>query len=214
MCGHCPFGMFEVTWPSTVQGKLVGAVGAGMYRGEEAVVRERFAYAQRRYGASPDEMRALYEQSSLPRGPWQIAAESQLPLYADAVAAWAMQGRLDISPPVNKTHELVAKAQQYIRIHAREEMTVPQIARELNVSESYLQHLFQRICGRSVIRTIRDTRLEWARQIISDGRLSITETARTCGFADPNYFSTVFTRRFGVPPSEFRRMSVQKNQDE
>ena len=214
LCGHCPFGMLEVTWPVMVQGKLVGAVGAGMYRGDESVVMERLSNAQRRYGLSFEEMLALYEQSAMPRGALQIAAESQLPIYADALSAWTLQGRLDLLPNTTKVHGLVAKALHYIHIHARDEMTVPRIAMELNVSESYLQHLFQRIRGRSVVRTIQDTRLDWARQIIADGRLSITETARACGFADPNYFSTVFTKRFGVPPSRYRRqLLVRKNED-
>lgn len=203
--GHCPFGMLEVTWPVIVQGQLVGSVGAGMYRGEECAVKERFAYAHRRYGASLEEMHALYERSTLPRGPLQIAAESQLPLYASALSAWVTQGCVDMSSHLHTQRRFISEALAYIRTHAGEDLTVPQVARHLNISVSYLQHLFQRVRGRSVMRTITDTRLEWAQQLVNDGHLSIAEIASTCGFSDPNYFSTVFARRFGMPPSAYRR---------
>ncbi|MFR6640189.1 MAG: helix-turn-helix domain-containing protein [Christensenellales bacterium] len=34
---------------------------------------------------------------------------------------------------------------------------------------------------------------------------TITEIAGRCGYSDPNYFSVVFSRKFGVSPREYRK---------
>jgi AraC-like DNA-binding protein len=38
--------------------------------------------------------------------------------------------------------------------------------------------------------------------MITDG-YNVSETAYSCGFADPNYFSKVFKKMIGVAPSEY-----------
>lgn len=35
--------------------------------------------------------------------------------------------------------------------------------------------------------------------------LPVADVAGSCGFNDPNYFSRVFARIVGIPPSEYRR---------
>jgi AraC-like DNA-binding protein len=35
---------------------------------------------------------------------------------------------------------------------------------------------------------------------------SIEQIAEACGFCDRNYFSTVFRKKLGIPPAEFRKM--------
>jgi transcriptional regulator GlxA family with amidase domain len=52
-----------------------------------------------------------------------------------------------------------------------------------------------------------ETRLPRAQTLLrqKEPGLSLTEIAGQCGFCDSSYFSTVFTRRFGMPPSKMRR---------
>jgi AraC-like DNA-binding protein len=53
--------------------------------------------------------------------------------------------------------------------------------------------------------------LERARRLLALG-LPVTEACLGSGFESLGSFSTLFRRRFGIPPSEFRR-SHSKKQD-
>lgn len=48
-------------------------------------------------------------------------------------------------------------------------------------------------------------RLDAAARMLRQGSDSITEIALATGFATPSHFATAFARRFGVPPSNWRR---------
>ena len=41
---------------------------------------------------------------------------------------------------------------------------------------------------------------------LKNGRLSIKEIAAECGFAEQNYFSKAFSKKYGCSPSEFRKI--------
>lgn len=59
---------------------------------------------------------------------------------------------------------------------------------------------FRRMFGMSVTDFIQDQRLAQARLAIIEGRLSVSQAAYSVGLS-PAYFSTIFRRRFGEPPS-------------
>ena len=43
-----------------------------------------------------------------------------------------------------------------------------------------------------------------AKELLSDGRLSMKEICMEVGYGDPNYFSRIFKKCVGVTPTEFR----------
>lgn len=202
--GHCPFGVLEVYAPILLRGRLVGAIGAGCYAGDPEVAAARFDLAEQR-GADGDRLRRLYRETMMPRTAERIAAEGQLAFAARAVAAMVMEGTLTEKPEAVRSHEMVARALAYIRAHASEPLAVPDIAAYLNVSESHLQHLFKHIHGQSVLRSVKEIRMNWASRLLDNAALPIGDVAALCGFSDSNYFSTVFARHFGVPPTLYRK---------
>ncbi len=52
-----------------------------------------------------------------------------------------------------------------------------------------------------------EMRLEKASLMLEYEHDSIERIAEACGFCDRNYFSTVFRKKLGIPPAEFRNMS-------
>jgi len=52
-----------------------------------------------------------------------------------------------------------------------------------------------------------ELRLEKASLMLEYENDSIEQIAEACGFCDRNYFSTVFRKKLGFPPAEFRKMS-------
>jgi AraC family transcriptional activator of pobA len=58
--------------------------------------------------------------------------------------------------------------------------------------------------GRPVSRLIDDRVVREARRNLAYTNMSVTTIAYTLGFADPAYFSRVFTRSLGLSPRAFR----------
>jgi len=47
-------------------------------------------------------------------------------------------------------------------------------------------------------------KMDWARALLAESGLPVTEVARRVGYADPFYFSKVFRRHAGDSPSRWR----------
>jgi YesN/AraC family two-component response regulator len=58
----------------------------------------------------------------------------------------------------------------------------------------------------TVNELIRTSRIERARQLLQSDRQPIADIAEQVGIMDYNYFTKVFKKEFGVPPSVFRRL--------
>ena len=80
--------------------------------------------------------------------------------------------------------------------------SVTDITTELGMSRSLLHTKMKNLMNTSAGDYIRHKRIQKACQMITDGH-NVSETAYSCGFADPNYFSKVFKKMVGVSPSEY-----------
>lgn len=79
-----------------------------------------------------------------------------------------------------------------------------QLAFHLSMSESQLFRKLKALTGRSTAVYIRSIRLQEARKLMQSSSLTISEIAYEVGFSDPSYFSRVFAKEFGMPPSAMR----------
>ena len=70
---------------------------------------------------------------------------------------------------------------------------------------------YRQISGRSVRETIETVRLERAKQLLFDTRLSHREIARSCSFSSESYLEKVFLRKFGKTMGEFRRPTKEED---
>ena len=82
--------------------------------------------------------------------------------------------------------------------------SVTDITTELGMSRSLLHTKMKNLMNTSAGDYIRHKRIQKACQMITDGH-NVSETAYSCGFADPNYFSKVFKKVVGVAPSEYTK---------
>jgi AraC family transcriptional regulator len=63
---------------------------------------------------------------------------------------------------------------------------------------------FQRFEGCSVGEYLRRLHVSRARALLAEGRTSLAQVARECGFYDQSHLTRVFRRYLGVTPAVFR----------
>lgn len=103
------------------------------------------------------------------------------------------------------TQSFVFKAQEYVREnYADAELSLDRVCSALNVSNSYFSTIFKKETGKSFIGYLTDYRMEQASRLLLETNEKNYVIANRVGYADPNYFSYVFKRQFGVSPSKYR----------
>ena len=64
--------------------------------------------------------------------------------------------------------------------------------------------IFKKETGNSFIGYLTDYRMDRASRLLIETNEKSYIIAKHVGYTDPNYFSYVFKRRFGVSPSKYR----------
>jgi len=99
---------------------------------------------------------------------------------------------------------LTLAARRYLDRNYAQPLSLEDVARALDVSPFYLSHVFSEENDFSLIAYLTTVRMEKARELLQAGAKNVSEVARGVGYENSNYFSKVFRRHFGFPPSELR----------
>ena len=105
----------------------------------------------------------------------------------------------------NSTRSFVMRAKEYVHNnYSNEELSLDGICEILGVSNSYFSTIFKKETGNSFIGYLTDYRMAQASRMLIETNEKSYIIAKSVGYADPNYFSYVFKRSFGVSPSKYR----------
>ena len=102
-------------------------------------------------------------------------------------------------------NDVYSVAIQYVNEHLAEDISISDVAKHIHYSESYFGFAFKKKYNVSVAQYIREARLAKAKDLLSNTSFSIARVASCVGFDDPNYFSVLFKKAFGVSPTEYRK---------
>jgi transcriptional regulator GlxA family with amidase domain len=83
-------------------------------------------------------------------------------------------------------------------------LSVPQLARMVNLSASRFRALFLAQTGLAPGQYIQRVRLRRARLLLERTFLSVKEVMALVGYNDPSHFARDFSHEHGAPPSEIR----------
>jgi AraC family transcriptional regulator len=79
------------------------------------------------------------------------------------------------------------------------------VARECRLSVSHFSRAFRRTMGVAPHNWLLMRRVEVAKEKLRENRLSLSDVALACGFADQSHLTRVFARTVGVSPGAWRR---------
>ncbi len=93
----------------------------------------------------------------------------------------------------------------YIHDHITSPISLSHIAEAMYLSESYIARLFQREVKESVGAYILKLKMSMACTLLMDTDMQVSEIASHIGYANPYYFSNVFSKYMGISPMAYRK---------
>ena len=100
--------------------------------------------------------------------------------------------------------ELVEDVRNYIDSNLERNNSVDDISREFGISSNYLQHIFKKHIGTSIVEYRNARRLLKAKILLGGCDDKIIEIATECGYENASYFSEMFKKETGMTPSQYR----------
>ena len=97
----------------------------------------------------------------------------------------------------------VQKAMRFIDRSYSMPIGIGQIAASAEISRSHLYRLFVQYLKMPPNEYLTHYRLQKALFFLKEKKLSVGEAAYSAGFSDPLYFSRVFKKHMGFPPSQY-----------
>jgi two-component system, response regulator YesN len=97
------------------------------------------------------------------------------------------------------------------RHYGENDLSVGKAAKRLSISESYLSKLIRRKLGTSFVDYLAAYRIDRAKELLASSDMRAYEVAEAVGYPDARYFATIFKRRSGLTPAEFRASLGKRN---
>ena len=101
----------------------------------------------------------------------------------------------------------IQKALDFAKQNLRHALTVEDMANAANLSARQFSRAFRAETGQSPAKAVENLRVEAARVLMEQGRLSMDTIADETGFADRERMRRAFLRSFGQPPQAMRRQA-------
>ena len=110
----------------------------------------------------------------------------------------------EATPAFNKfDKDFITRINAFVEANlGNSEFAIADITKEFGISRSLLHIKMKSFFNTSMTDFIRRKRMAAACSLLKSG-YNVSETAYRTGYSDPNYFTKVFKKEFGVTPSEY-----------
>ena len=113
------------------------------------------------------------------------------------------------SVPSDTWQSYIEIAKNYIEVNYNNpDLSISQIAENLNLDRSYFSTIFKRQTGKSPQTYLMDLRLNKAAEMLIMKVMKANEVGRACGYNDPYHFSKAFKKKFNVSPSGYGKIHI------
>ena len=96
---------------------------------------------------------------------------------------------------------------EYIHAHLDTELSLRELASQLNLSPFHFARLFKKSLNLSPHRYVLQNRIERAKKLVTSSHFSLSNIALQTGFYDQTHFSKSFKKYVGVSPKAFSRLA-------
>ncbi len=107
---------------------------------------------------------------------------------------------------VSTEEKIISDAKGYIeKNYSNAELSVDTLCDFLHISQSYFSTLFKKVTGQPYIRYLTEVRMNKALELLQTTEEKTYLIANSVGYEEPNYFSHVFKKQFGMSPTQYRQ---------
>ena len=105
----------------------------------------------------------------------------------------------------SSSSDLVNKVILFIEQNYADEISLGQIAENLNITASYLSNLFHRTTNTTFLKYLTKFRMLKAKELLTDSSNQVKQIAEQVGYYSTRHFTKLFKEFYGCYPSEFRK---------
>lgn len=139
----------------------------------------------------------------------EIGGEQLIKIYLEQLFIMMLRDILKRETRVFPSKEilenhLVTLIKEYVAQNVGKSVTLKDVCDELNYGKSYLCKLFHTYTGYSIMNYVTEEKIKYAKRLIRENNLNVTEISNELSFDSPQYFSRVFKRVTRMTPTEFR----------
>ncbi|MFC1766885.1 AraC family transcriptional regulator [Planctomycetota bacterium] len=138
-------------------------------------------------------------------------AQTRLRLYINEllieVYEMLQQRNITLNAKLSSTRRSVEMFLHGLSDHVDYPWTLDTMAQHCNLGRSRFSHYCRKINNMTASDYLMHCRMEKAKEMLLNPSANITDIAFQCGFASSQYFATVFKRRLGINPSQYREQN-------
>jgi len=104
-------------------------------------------------------------------------------------------------------HEVI----RHVHEHYAQDIPLEKGAYIANMTPAYFSHLFKKTTGQTFIEFLHEVRIEKAKELIRQDRLSMTDICFQVGFRHLSHFIRTFKKRTGMTPTSYKKSVIRNN---
>lgn len=108
----------------------------------------------------------------------------------------------------NGGSRVVLKAKKYIADYYMNNITLNEVANEVNLSPFYLSNLFVQHAGVSFTDYLTYVRIEKGKELLKETDLKVYEIGEMIGYRNTTYFNKIFKKTTGLTPIAYRNQLI------
>ena len=97
----------------------------------------------------------------------------------------------------------------YLSEHMEQHITIPELAKQFNVSDTHLKNAFKGVYGMPIFSYMRVQKMHAAAQVLIHTEKTIAEIANEFGYRNTSKFSAAFQSIIGDNPGDYRRLHTK-----
>lgn len=140
-----------------------------------------------------------------------VSSEDLWRLYTSMVLDFAARVDENKKKKRTKISANVQAAMDYILRHLHYELSLGDIAKQANLSETYFSALFKKETGDTVSEFIQKSRVEEAKSMLRFSDYSLTEISQYLGFCSQSHFAQTFKKFEKTTPGQYRKANFKSS---
>lgn len=135
-------------------------------------------------------------------------------LSLEEMTSWFLQKSIQLNQSIQMTtidsgKAAINKAKWLVKEkYQNPDLSIEDISQELFLSSAYFSSIFKKETGQSFVSYLTNERLKQAAHLLETTADKSYIIAEKVGYSEPNYFSYVFKKHYGLSPSKYRNQRV------